>query len=456
MKISGTLWRWSFYFISILLAFLALYTLAVFARSDAGTNQNSWLSIIWALIGISWASTGVISNVINIKASTGIQTINKKRLIGELLPNTTAFVDRGFDSVKLVEAIKDNQVVNLHGRKGSGKSHFLAYVSDIANSHKVAKNDHQILSDLSAFSVVYFDLSESLGFSDVVTKLFSTYMPKSPASWDNFVEAIDSAFRKEPVILILDNINASALWHPLGTAVFRYLGRRTNDKIVLGSIIPVRFNNLPVYFQRFEGFNRNAIVDFAVQTGLSLDNKTISKIETESDGLPLYLNLLFTHWDKELDSHGGISKGLRELIKHSVIPRLSQDGLELLVGISLLSVVTPEVALSSLNRLPVARIEDRLNELVDFSMLTKRPRKDLHFIKLHDLVRDSVLEICDDAVKPIARLLATDTRNRGLENESAIYWMFSDVENTEDRNSIELLMIFTLLFIITLKKKLNY
>jgi len=439
MKSQSISRRWVFYIISGLVAILAVCTLILFTLYDIQSEKVVLLTITWALVGITWAITGIFSNIITIKASKPIK-VSRERLTGQLLPDTSNFVDRSGDSTRLVEALENYQIVNLHGRKGSGKSHFLAFASDIANKHRVAEKDHLCLNKLSKFSVVYFDLSEALGFDDILSQLFNSHLPDMSVSWENFVQAIDVAFGKTSIILILDNVNAQDLSLPLGSAVYKYIAHRPTDKVLLGSIVPVRFHNLPIHCQKFDGFNRTAIVDLAIKSGLNLNEESLSKVEQASDGLPLYLNLLFTHWEDCYGAPGGISSGLRELLGNSILPRLSSNGNELLVGIALLSVINPEVNVRSLERLPVDRIEEGLSELVAFSLLVKRERSNVQFVKIHDLIRDSVIEICDTNIQPIAQMLAIDAMNRDLKNESAIYWMFTDFELGDNRDLLKMLI----------------
>ncbi|OYY73053.1 MAG: hypothetical protein B7Y47_00065 [Sphingomonas sp. 28-63-12] len=385
----------------------------------------------------------IINGILNIRSAKFPSRRPRMVLLEPRLTQADAFVDRGTETDTLVQAIESHAVTNLHGRKGSGKSHFLAFVSDVANGHRRPGADRLALHRLTDYHVLYFDLSDAMGFDDIVKRLFLANFPDQTASWEQLTHIVETSFGRHPVILILDNVNSEGISTSLGRAIYYYLARRPSDRVVLGSIRPIGFVNLDVHRLPFDGFDQTAITELASASNVQLDSGQLEEIRESSDGLPIFLRLLFAHWDHRAKIPPGTAEGIRALLRETIAPRLSEEGRQLLVGIALLSILSAEIIGDELRHLPISKLEGSLEELRAYSLINVRQRGTTRLVKLHDLVRDAVIEVLDGAVGPMARDLADAAEKRGADRESALLWLFAapnglDTEAVRERviNSI--------------------
>lgn len=382
-------------------------------------------TIAIALIGLVGTVLTIVNGIVSIRSSKFPSRRPRAALLEPRLASADAFVDRGTETDSLVQAIESHPVANLHGRKGSGKSHFLAFVSDVANGYRKPGTDRSALRRLADYHVLYFDLSDALGFDDIVKRLFLANFPDQTASWEQLTHIIDTSFRRRPVILILDNVNSEGISASLGRAIYYYLAHRPSDRVVLGSIRPISFVNLDVHRLPFDGFDQAAITEFASASRVQLDSGQLEAVRESSDGLPIFLRLLFAHWDHSVKIPPGTADGIRTLLRETIAPRLSEEARQLLVGTALLSILNAEVIGNDLRRVPVSGLEDALEELRTYSLINLRQRSTTRSVKLHDLVRDAVIEVFDAAVGPMARDLADAAEKRGATRESALLWLFA-------------------------------
>jgi tetratricopeptide (TPR) repeat protein len=391
-----------------------------------------------AVIGLVGTLLAIINGVLNIRSGRFPSRRPRAALIEPRLTHSDSFVDRGPETDSLVRAIESHSVTNLHGRKGSGKSHFLAFVSDVANGHRKPGANRSALRRLTDYHVLYFDLSDAMGFDDIVKRLFLANFPDQTASWEQLTHIVAASFGQRPVILILDNVNSEGISTSLGRAIYYYLAHRPSDRVVLGSIRPIGFLNLDVHGLPFDGFNQEAITEFASASNVQLDSEQLNALRETSDGLPIFLRLLFAHWDRGARIPPGTADGIRVLLREAIAPRLSEDAGRLLVGIALLSILNAEVIGDDLRRLPISGLEKALEELRAYSLINVRHRATTRSVKLHDLVRDAVIEVLHAAVGPMARDLAVAAEKRGADREASLLWLFAapnglDAEATRER-----------------------
>jgi tetratricopeptide (TPR) repeat protein len=395
-------------------------------------------TIAIAVVGLIGTVVAIINGLLSIRSARFPSRRPRAALLEPRLTHADSFVDRGPETDILVDAIESHSVTNLHGRKGSGKSHFLAFVSDVANGHRKPGANRSALRRLTDYQVLYFDLSDAMGFDDIVKRLFLANFPDQPASWEQLTHIVGTSFGQRPVILILDNVNSEGISTSLGRAIYYYLAHRPSDRVVLGSIRPISFVNLDVHRLPFDGFNQAAITEFASASNVQLSSDQLEAIRASSDGLPIFLRLLFAHWDHGAKIPPGTANGIRVLLREAIAPRLIEDARQLLVGIALLSILNAEVIGDDLRRLPISGLEEALEELRAYSLINVRHRAATRVVKLHDLVRDAVIEVLDAAVGPMARDLAVAAEKRGADREAALLWLFAapnglDAEATRER-----------------------
>lgn len=432
-------WSWAFYGLTAAALPLAAYSLFLLARQDLQLGQSLRLSIVWALLGLTWAATGIVSNILNIRAALPGDRVPKKGLVGPNLTSLDKVVDRVDEASALVAAIEEHQVTDVHGRKGSGKSHFLLLAADVANGHREAEAAHAPLRGLKRYSAVYLDLSEALGFDDAIAQVFRAHFPSKTASWSQLTKIIDATFRATPVLLILDNINAPGMWSALGQALYYYLSKRPNDRIVLGSIQPIRFHNLPIHGIPFGPFDAEAVTEMAAANGIALSSDGIAELQKRSDGLPLFLRLLFANWDRGADAPGGAGESVRQLLRDAIAPRLNDVSIDLFVCIALMSVTKPDVRQDDLKSLPVDSSLERLEELRAFSLVVRRHRVGRDVYKLHDLVRDAAIEVFAERISPVGQTLAAHALLKDLAAEAAVYALYAAPLGMENADTLELI-----------------
>jgi len=193
-------------------------------------------TITIALIGLIGTALAIANGILGIRSAKLPSRKPRAALLEPRLTQSDAFVDRGAETDVLVRGIESHPVTNLHGRKGSGKSHFLAFVSDVANGHRKPGADRTALRRLTDYRVLYFDLSEALGFDDIVKRLFLANFPDQTASWEQLTHIVEASFGRRPIILVLDNVNSEGISASLGRAIYYYLAQRPTDRVILGSI----------------------------------------------------------------------------------------------------------------------------------------------------------------------------------------------------------------------------
>jgi hypothetical protein len=199
---------------------------------------------------------GIASGVVGLREARGrppapIDVCSPK------LRNERSVIDRTTELANLTEELERHQAVNCHGPRGAGKSFMLQYVADVINGHRRPNPHHTWPRGMSA--ALYFDLADAIGFGGIESQVCRASFGQD-GSWGQFINYVNRKHAR-PVLIILDNVNSPSLWRPVGRAVCEYLLARDEDKILLGSIECLHFDNLKVAEVDIEGLDIGAFTE---------------------------------------------------------------------------------------------------------------------------------------------------------------------------------------------------
>jgi tetratricopeptide (TPR) repeat protein len=402
----------------MVLALVALIVTVSLARLSKSTEQHLLIaSEIAAIVG---ALAGIASVVL---ARGPHVDPTKKRLSlvsPHLLPDDE-LVDRTDDMNGLLEQLERARVVNCHGHRGSGKSFLLGHLADVVNGHRPGEPGHPTPREVAA--ALYFDLADAAGFEQIQAQVSQATLGTRAGSWPEFIAYVDDQFTRRSVLLILDNMNTPGLWPSLGKAAHEYLANRANDRIVFGSIEPVTLLNLQVQHMQLCGLDLKATAQLVAVRGGELTANELADLHTEYDGLPLYTCLVTA----QAGTLAGEGVGnVHQVLDAQFIKGLAPGTRKLLSFAALLALVERQVPVAELEACRIARLDTELVTVNRLSLMTPLPEHGRRLVKIHDIVRDTVLEVLATEVSEAANLLFRRACQESQTVNAALYAMFAD------------------------------
>lgn len=345
------------------------------------------LEITYKVLGVLASLTVVITFISQI-------TIPKKR---RQLSDHKKFTDRKKQLDLLVTTIvNNNNIINVYGKKGIGKSYFLKYFSDLVNKRiskkEIALSKYNELKNIrkriKKSYVIYYELNEYTKESEIINDFASTFANRfSKNPYKSFKNIIKNLFFYKKIIIIFDNITNECLENAIESIINNLLPYSKKLVFVVGSIdyltLP-KLNGSKIRIQVDE-FGKNEIEEYSINCGNQLTEDNLNSIITVSNGLPILVDLMISN--KSLNLFNEIVEKYIENLFNQI--KLSNPYLsKILILLSLLSLVNSNVSLSLLNA-----ISDKLSinrqsvqKLNMLSVIKYNEKEDS--IKVHDIIRD--------------------------------------------------------------------
>jgi len=343
----------------------------------------------------------------------------KSNVIKPNLPIDDHFVDRGPELSGLLQALSQSAYVNCCGPQGVGKSYFLAYIADIINGKRKKRPEDPDVSALWMTAALYVDLATATGQDDVARQACETLNAVGATSWQALVDHVTQVFGGHSILLILDNVDDPGLWEWLGRACQTYRARRPQDRIILGSIEPIRMQALDLAQFRVAAFDKDAVHEYIVASKPDATDD-LEALYSQSDGHPLFLRFLLangsaTDW-KDVPE-------LSDYLERRVLPRVSPEVRIVLAYVAVLALVTRSVPLVDLQRRFGDSVNGQLKLAEDHSLITARVGSE---VTIHNLVRDDLLRCLGTEVRQAACDLTTTARSSGQDVRAALFACLAD------------------------------
>lgn len=394
-----------------LAGFLLLVCLFLLVGEIALDNPPGAFAFAAKAIGTLGTLVGIAAGVVGLRERRK-GPLRPLAISSPRLKSTQLLVDRDEQVAEVVQRIEQFEVVNCHGPRGSGKSYMLQYLTDVVNGHRKPNASHTWPQDASA--ALYFDLSDAIGFEGLEEEVCRAAFGDQ-GTWRQFIDYVQREYRGQATLLVLDNVNSPSLWTPLGSATFQYLQDRPGDLVVLGSIEPLRFDNLDIGEVNIGGLAFDAFVELAKLEGLSLDERHIVELHDQWGGLPYYAGPRGTR-HAALTERVELEAGTKRLLAYA----------------ALLAIVTRRIPRGVLEHCPISEFGTHLRRAIDEKLLV--PTADGGSLTMHDIARDDTLRLFDSEVSEAASMLFERYRQRGEASSAAIFAMFCDPQRVGEEN----------------------
>lgn len=344
---------------------------------------------------------------------------DRSRLVHPQLIHDDRLVDRTTEISEIATALTDSGVINCWGAKGAGKSFLLKHLSDVVNGYRDENPAHPSVTDVSA--ALYFDLDEAIGFAGIEGKVCRQVLGKENGTWDEFVLYVEEKFKRQRVLLILDNANTPALWPAVGRAAYSYRKKRPMDFLVFGSVQKMALSNITPKPVTIPGLELPFTRELVANKGGKMSPEEVCRLHDQFNGLPYYTCLFATY--------GGGAPGtceteeLETVLDTDLIPKLGADSRRLLAYGALLAMVSRQISINDLENCPLPNLQAQLR--ADEGLLT--PLADHgHRFGMHDVLRDSVLRTVDPEVQDAATHLFRIAHFERRVVEAALFAMLAD------------------------------
>jgi tetratricopeptide (TPR) repeat protein len=381
--------------------FLFLVCALLVASSIFIEDPPGFLSFAAKVVGVLAALVGIGSGIVALREARDrppapVDVRSPKLRSGRTVVNRTEKV------ADLVEELETSEVVNCHGPRGSGKSFMLQYLTDVVNGHRQPNPDHNWPRHFSA--ALYFDLADAIGFAGIESQVCRASFGQD-GSWGQFMNYVAKRHRS-PMLLVLDNVNSPSLWTPVGKAVGEYLLARDHDKILLGSIERLHFDNQAVGEVSIDGLDVTAFTELVHLEGLPLEEPKIVELYTQWHGLPYYAG-----------PRGARHAALAERVE------LAGGTRRLAAYAALLAVTVRPVPLADLKRCPIADFDTHLEDAIREQLV--EPTAEGRFVTMHDIAREETLVQFQPEVTEAAAILFERARQRGERAKAVVFAMFA-------------------------------
>ena len=386
----------------MLAGFLALVCVLLIASSLFMEDPPGFLSVTAKAIGVLAGLAGIFSGVARLREARDRPPLPID-ICSPKLRNEQSVLDRTAQVTGLTTELEQGDVVNCHGPRGAGKSLMLRYLADVVNGHRKPNPHHTWPRRVSA--ALYFDLADAIGFGEIESQISRASFGQD-GSWGQFINYVNRKHSR-PVLIILDNVNSPSLWTPVGRAVYEYLVARDGDKLLLGSIDRLHFDNLEVAGVDIGGLDLGAFTELARLEGSSAEEQELRDLHTKWGGLPYYAC-----------PRGAPHAALAERVK------LAAGTRRLTAYAALLAVTVRRIPLGELKRCPIADFETHMNDAISERFV--EPTADGRSLSMHDIERDDILAHLEPEVAEAAAMLFEIARQRGAERNAAVFAMFAD------------------------------
>ncbi len=402
----------------LVLVFIGIATAIIFfwlSKNSANTPAQGAAAIAFAATLIK-----IIDTILKHKKES-LPDISRRQLADQ-----ARFTDRRNELRTLLNIAKgaENKIVNIYGVKGVGKSTLLKMLADIINGRvkrQILENLQVSVSrsSLRARKCLYFDLSDRTGIDDIASTICERSFPNAGKSLESFELNLKQNAGKRPLVIILDNLNNQGIAKDLSQLITSHWTFRPQDIFILGSV-----PKLPIYLSgvstiELMPLQEPDVADYAQHKGLTLTKEDLSEVFGQSRGLPLYLEIIL-HAKTDGIENKFINRGLRDLVINQILPRLGEQPRRLLRLIAHMSIVQTEVSKRDLADLGYGDLDNSLVELEESSLLI---RQSGNFVKIHDILRDFLVEYRRETLAEISLELASYYRSISRDREATLYYL---------------------------------
>jgi tetratricopeptide (TPR) repeat protein/cytochrome c553 len=403
------------------------------AKGDSSADAQAIVAVLGGLAAI----TTVASNVLVLLTAKDARPASSDLVVANLRTDAH-FVDRDDEVKALARLLAEHACVSCHGSQGTGKSYLLQYFADVVNGHRRARSGHPETPEIAA--AVYFDLADAAGWDQFVAQVCRMTLGDEVYSWQRFVNAMQEVFGDQQVLLILDNLNSQGLWPSIGKAAYAYLVARPDDRLVIGSIDPIAFDNLSPAQLEVVAFGTPAVQEFATARGIKMDLSAALELHQKTLGLPLFLKFILSQPGDLPGNRLAVTNMMEDVLQAEPM----RPARRALGFIALLALVERRILTSELRRLPIADVEAQLQRAESRSLVAIASREGSQAIQVHDIVRDNTLRVLADDVSEAARVLFELALDKEREVEACIFGLFADPSAIGEERLEHLLRAVTL------------
>lgn len=292
------------------------------------------------------------------------------------------------------------KVINVYGRRGVGKSAFLAFVANYINNN-LGKENSLYGKEIKKMNpklrwrrtAIYLEISAYQDAQKILSEFSNKITGKES---DNIREIANKLKRRfflsKQIIIIFDNLNNPALETAVED-VIRLLWEQSEKFVfIIGSIdnlsllelknTEIKSISMPVFSET----DINEYINNNCKKSQKISAAKIAQILDISEGLPVFVSFLLAA-ESDDNTAPVNNKSLHDYI-NKILDTLPDETLEIARYISLLSITTVEVDYYDLVKLGIQNLKKHIYVLENSSVLYFDDAK--HVIKMHELFRDYI------------------------------------------------------------------
>lgn len=389
--------------VSVLVAvFSGIYLLVAGGHisSDALKQNEHLFKIASAILGAFWAVLGILSISRQESASTPSAPFSSER---PFFKEPHQFINRIDNIRSLLEEISKYKIVSVFGQKGVGKSELLKYFCDIARRNPSV---NFLPSDLQKEcywnlpkTAFYVDLVDTIGWENTVRQISLVLTGEKLESVLEIAVKVDGSQGKNGALIFLDNVNNVATAQSILNNISNYSHQRPQDFFILGSVSRLIDLHMSIGSVEVKPLAKEHCRMFLEAKGLHLAGSELASAISQSSGLPLFLNFIALYQR----SCGQEKEPFNRYFISEVYSRLGDDDRELLVFISVCNIVLTSLSIAELSNAGFAALDSRLQRLRQYSTTITTATGLGPEIKVHDLVRDIILDANKTVIPDMAK-----------------------------------------------------
>ena len=401
----------------------------------------SWYNTLFGIIGFIGSTVSIktylrdnklnvnnlnIFNTVALKQDFFTNRINEIKMILELLNNNN-----------------NNKVISVYGNKGVGKSEFLKIITDYINNNIKSNklNDTFIKNDikrdkyhiLKNYKAIYFDLSDKMGMTEIITEIFSKIFPNikinKNISYHYFLNELEKVYNKQNIIFIFDNFNNGALKSELIKIFQEHQIQRCKDLFIIGSINEfISYSESILYIEITSIQDKKVIKEFAAKKGIDLTDESLNKLYSMSYGLPIYLNIILNNEFTQINNRL-LLLNINEYII-DLVSKLDEETMRILKYCAFISALNTTLKLDIFIELGFnSSSKIHFEKLIKNSLLIDLGN---NTFKMHDIITDFIIEKHIVSSQDISVSLINYYKQRHQNKEVVIYSLLTnDFSNKE-------------------------
>jgi len=321
------------------------------------------------------------------KSKKIVESLLKRPLLNDI----KGFVNRQPIIQDIYSKVSSGRVINLHGKKGAGKSEVLKVVVDISNGNNLIEFKKHLSLNLKTHKnhiAVYMEFPpEETDFPNSIGKSLGM---EQCESIELIAKYLENSFSNTSFVFVIDNIITSSSHSTISRYINQLLRFRPQDTVVLGSVFKFQEHVLDTVSIEITGFEDKYAREYCERVCDLRDEKLISAVIESSQSLPVYMKI----FGKSINSIANESYIVDSLnpevvIQNHIYPNLSDPAKKILISIACYCLFSSSFPYGKYNKL--GRYEHELNQ---FGLLIINKDE----VKIHDLLRDSIVSIFRDEV----------------------------------------------------------